>query len=269
MSDKLPKYDDPPVVETVLGVQFDPLQGYTAAHAGWFWRQYLSDGWPTVLETHPIPEQFERFGEDEQWEPKQLRFSHGLPSPRIQFVSQDQERMIQVQNNRFHYNWRKRDRLYQNYNNSVQAFEETWQNFIVFCGEAIASGPRPNQWEITYINHIAKDSLWSAVSDWPVVFPDISMPASKIEELEAAGLSANWRMNIGEAGRLHITLEHVRVIGAEEQEAIRLTLTARGPISDRLDTSLRNGLDLGHSLIVRVFTGMTSTTAHQYWKRRQ
>ncbi|OLB29539.1 MAG: hypothetical protein DMG41_37135 [Acidobacteria bacterium] len=36
-----PKFDAPPVVETVLSVQFSSLPGFATAHAGWFWKEYL------------------------------------------------------------------------------------------------------------------------------------------------------------------------------------------------------------------------------------
>ena len=35
------KFGAPPVVETALSVQFNPLAGFTTAHAGWFWKDYV------------------------------------------------------------------------------------------------------------------------------------------------------------------------------------------------------------------------------------
>ena len=37
----LPKFDSPPVIETVLGVQFTPLANFTGALAGSFWKSRL------------------------------------------------------------------------------------------------------------------------------------------------------------------------------------------------------------------------------------
>jgi uncharacterized protein (TIGR04255 family) len=270
VSDTLPKFDDPPVVETVVGVQFEPLPGYTTAHAGRFWMEYLNEGWPNTIEANRILEQFEHFGKDVWWEPKQIRLSQEQPSPRIQFVSQNEERMIQIQNTRFHYNWRKRERLYPRYDDSIRSFEETWANFQEYCVNSGIHNPKLNQWEITYINHIPNGELWSCVSDWNNVFPDLWIPAVRIEELSPEGIDSNWRLNIGHRqGRLHISLEHIKIGGAKGPEAIRLVLTARGPIGNESETNLRLGLDLGHSTIVRAFTDMTSDTAHKSWKRRR
>ncbi len=39
--DSLPIFATPPVVETVLSAQFFPLEYFSNAHAGWFWKNYL------------------------------------------------------------------------------------------------------------------------------------------------------------------------------------------------------------------------------------
>ena len=37
----LPTFDNPPVIETVIGVQFDQIPNLTSAHFGWYWREFL------------------------------------------------------------------------------------------------------------------------------------------------------------------------------------------------------------------------------------
>jgi uncharacterized protein (TIGR04255 family) len=270
VSDTLPKFEDPPVVETVLGVQFEPLPGYTAAHAGRFWTEYLNEDWPSTIETDRISEQFERFGQDVRWVPNRIKLLQDAPSPRIQFVSKDEERMIQVQNTRFHYNWRKRERHYPSYDDSILFFEKAWADFKEFCAKSEIHEPKPNQWEMTYVNHIPKGDLWSSVLDWKNVIPDLWIPAARAEEPLLENINSNWRFNIGHGlGRLHISLAHIMLPGEEGREAIRLDLTARGPIDNESEANVRQGLDLGHSAIVRTFTDMSSDNAHKSWKRRR
>ena len=57
------KFDAPPVVETALSVQFNTLAGLTAAHAGWFWKEYVekfgdgpSNDWKQATEAPRIPD---------------------------------------------------------------------------------------------------------------------------------------------------------------------------------------------------------------------
>ena len=56
-----PDYVDPPVVETILGVQFDPLASWRNAHLGVFWKTLNTDDWPNVSDAPPLQPQFERF----------------------------------------------------------------------------------------------------------------------------------------------------------------------------------------------------------------
>ena len=62
----LPKYEKPPVVETVLGLQFNPLSAFTNAHLGAFWQSLGVEAWPTVTDKPPLPRQEERFTPDAQ-----------------------------------------------------------------------------------------------------------------------------------------------------------------------------------------------------------
>src|SRR5207244_2810078 len=53
-------FDRPPVVETVLGVQFNPLKTSTT-QLSQFWAKHLQADWPVVKETAPIFDQREHF----------------------------------------------------------------------------------------------------------------------------------------------------------------------------------------------------------------
>src|SRR5438874_10933045 len=63
---ELRSFKRPPVIETVLGVQFDPLPAMTNAHLGLFW-ELLGAEWPHVTDVMAIEQQFERFGEEQLW----------------------------------------------------------------------------------------------------------------------------------------------------------------------------------------------------------
>ena len=76
-----------------------------------------------------------------------------------------------------------------------------------------------------------------------------------------------WKFIIGEnLGRLHVSSRHVKV-APEDEEAIRLELTARGSIDDAEAGDIKGCFDLGHETIVRFFTAFTSDAAHKVWKR--
>src|SRR5262245_55135596 len=101
----LPDYISPPVVETVLGVQFARLPGFTNAHLGAFWKSLDATEWPTVSDAPPLQPQFERFSEAAKWaRGLQLQLTP-IPAGRVQIKNRAGDRMIQVQNGRLHFNW--------------------------------------------------------------------------------------------------------------------------------------------------------------------
>jgi uncharacterized protein (TIGR04255 family) len=268
MDDHLPEFDAPPVIETVIGVQFQPLADYTTAHAGWFWRQHLDRAdWPKVIETEPLQDQFELFGDEKKWGMPVFQIRMGAAPDRTQFVRKDDERLIQLQKTRFIYNWRKRTCDYPRYRKLLPEFDTQFENFAAFVREVDLGEVNLNQWEMTYVNHILKGELWNSPEDWPNVIPKLYVPPRCLPDTAIDSLAAEWSLGLPQnRGRLHVSLKHGRLRSATGPEALILQLTARGPLAAIQD--LHGNLELAHESIVRSFAGMTSETAHRHWKRR-
>ena len=64
MANNLPKFDNPPLDELVLGIQFEDLKELTPTHrheiAGLFLGQF-----PSIEQMPPLPSRFEKFDEAE------------------------------------------------------------------------------------------------------------------------------------------------------------------------------------------------------------
>ena len=107
MNRPLPKFDNPPVVEVALSVQFERLS-ISAAHIGLVWQKFR-DRFPNIEEKPEIEAAIEQFGPPERKGPG-VRFEVGvMPIPRFWFVNQDGSELVQVQRDRFIRNWRKKD----------------------------------------------------------------------------------------------------------------------------------------------------------------
>lgn len=264
MTNQLPEFDKPPVIETVLGVQFERIP-LTNALAGWYWKSQLGDQWSTVNEVQRIEDVFERFGKDREWQTPQLRLSQQPMPARLQMVREDNERMIQVQDSRFIYNWRKSEgSAYPTYKTLLPEFREYLDQFCKFVSEQKLGDIAFNQWEVIYVNHIPKDELWGTVSDWPKVFPSLG---SIIHNQKVDGFAAVLQEEIGnQQGRLHTDIKYGKIKSEGHDEVISLQFTARGPINEKFD--LFDGCDLAHSSIVNAFANITSEAAHKHWKRK-
>jgi uncharacterized protein (TIGR04255 family) len=264
MAEGSPKFDRPPVTETVISAQFSRLENFSAAHAGWFWKKHLLEEWTKVQETFRLDDQFELFDEGGGWVRPALRLSD-KEKARIQFTGNNDERMIQVQDTRFILNWRKRKADYPTYKKLFGDFSSELHKFQGFAREADLGAIEFNQWEMTYVNSIPKGELWEKPSDWSRIVPTLALPAAA-KGVSADTMGGNWRFVLdGQRGRLYVTARHLR---KESGEVLSLELTARGPVREDTGQSLDDGLSIGHSAIVWTFVALTSPMAQEYWGRR-
>ena len=154
MPEPLPKFDAPPVVEAVIGVQFARLPKFSAPLAGWFWKEFLGAQWTDASEAPRIEDQFETFDGPELWAPPiQIVRFQGSTS-RIQIVRQDRERMVQLQDTRFLLNWQKQAGVYPSFDVLSEEFFKYLPQFDSFAQTAGLGSVEVNQWEVTYVNHI-------------------------------------------------------------------------------------------------------------------
>ena len=262
----LPNYEHPPVVETVLGVQFDRLPGFRNAHLGAFWKSLDTDEWPAVDDVPLLPSQFERFDETARWA-KGIRFRLSQdPACRQQIKNKEGNRMIQVQNGRLHFNWLGESGSdYPRHEKVRDGFDAALRRFIEFVGKENLGDFRPNQWEVTYVNHILKGTVWNQPDDWTFFRLAGSLPT--IENLvQGESFTGEWHFRLPDKrGRLHIDWQLARKAdpGEREDEFVRLSLTARGGAEDL--QSVGDGLDFGRATIVRSFRNLMSDEANRFW----
>jgi uncharacterized protein (TIGR04255 family) len=265
-------FENPPVIETVISVQFRPIAGFTSGHFGWFWKQSLDPSWVKTVEAPFLPDQFERFGEQQILMPS-AAFQFLIPAnqtDRLQIVNSEDDRVVQLQISRFAYNWRKRGAVYPRFKEIYPEFLAKFDAFQKFLRLAELEPPSLNQWEITYINHIYKGELWQTTSDWAEILPGVFPPPREADEVRFESAAVQWHFEITpKKGRLHISAEHGRVQEGGG-EVLALQLTARGPLEpDDLPRGLDSGLNLGHRALIRTFAGIASQKALSHWGIRK
>lgn len=270
------KFEAPPVVETTLSVQFSNLPGFTAAHVGWFWKEYvekLGDGppheWKQAVEAVRLPEVFEKFGVDDVWLPPSLKVTQGVLSPRIQIIRSDSERMIQVQDTRFILNWRKQGSSpYPSYETLLPEFRNMLNAFESFCGEAGWGVPAYNQWEVLYIDQVKRGTMWDSARNLNRIFPALVVPPVSVRHAPASDdetMSADWRFSLADRrGRLYVQLRQAR-LQATNEELVQLQTIARGPVNGT--QSWEQGMNFGHEALRETFLAITSPEAQEAWKR--
>lgn len=273
MPAKVVDFDRPPVVETVLGVQFNRMPALANAHLARFWKA-LGDEWPDLECLPELDDQFETFDEPAAWGGTRLRFSQTPALQlRLQIKNRSGTRMLQVQNGRFLLNWLGHAGLeeYPRYSRIRPEFDDLYARFeqVLSAGD---TGPLvPNQWEVTYVNHLRRGTVWQTPADWHRLLPSLLGAGTAADGVALEGIGGHWRFEIQpRRGRLHFEVQHGRLGGPAGEEALVLTLTARGPIPSVSDGSRRigDGLDIGREAIVQSFAGIASSDARKHWGER-
>lgn len=264
-----PNFTSPPVVELVLGVQFAPLPNLTTGHYGLFW-QSLGDEWTGPADAIPIEDQFELF-DPAPW-PNPGAFSFRLqpvrPPGRFTLEHRDQQRMLQLQQSRFHLNWRKRDSFYPSYRSLISQFEDTYSRFTDFADRSGVGKLTPNQWELTYVDAFPQGEYWNTLDDWSSFLPGLFGTLRPAGGLALERRSAEWSFEIvPRQGRLHVTAQTGRTSDGDRQSLL-LQMTARGPIGRGGVESLREGLDVGHGVAVETFLRVTSDEIKARWGQK-
>lgn len=267
----LPSLENPPLHETVLGVQFDPVQSFSNAHLGLFWNE-LNDGWTHVEDQKPIEPSFERFEGKSSFHPQQFQVKlSDDPSSRLQITNEERTRMIQVQNGRFHYNWMKGPGgKYPRYEQIKEEFNKKLNFFQQFLDDHDLEKYEPNQWEVTYVNHFLKGNFWEETNDISSIFTILSdrEPITK-QILEGINFSLRYEIE-PEIGRVHVNIQNgSKEFDGDDKEIIVLKLTARGAVEGKSGDglSLFDGLDKGRERIVDSFFSLTTQEAQEYWDR--
>jgi uncharacterized protein (TIGR04255 family) len=251
-----------PLTEVVMGLQFDslPLTGPGLAP---FWDS-IRDDFPTVAEQPPLLPIAEDFGP-----PRPPQFSvelTGQPlAPRYWFVGKDETRLLQVQRDRFVYNWRNRPEGddYPHYEVIRPEFNTYFERFEAFARARLDDTVRCTWAELTYVNLISLPSDGDASSVVTL------LRGSGLKSLPPVDdVAATWRFLMRDTqgdpfGRLTVALQQ-GFNPSDLRPLINLSLTARGLVSSE-GQGPGHFLDIAHDWLVRGFSEITSKEHRKLW----
>ena len=267
----LPDFGNPPVTEVALSIQFDSLTQFQNVHVGLLWQRFATE-YPNVSEHPPIAPQFETFGMPARPQSAfQIETFMSPPMHRFWFAEEGGAHLVQVQQDRFLHNWRKREGgdSYPRYESVQDEFEHEVGKFSEFLEEGKLGALLINQCEATYINTI--------------ILPDGSNPHDNLGRItplwtwknETNYLSENTtiatrciiREGDNQIGRVHVTFTPV-VRNVDLVPAIQLEITARAKPDTQDQAAAFSLLDRARDCIVRMFAAVTTAEMHEMWERR-
>lgn len=264
-------FANPPVIETVLSVQFSPLSKFSIPHSGLYW-QRVRDRFPRIELRPPVAHVKEEFGSREASVASQFSIEL-VPAVGLQvrcwFLDQKGNKFVQVQNDRFIYNWQKvtGNETYPRYETVRSNFREEWERFREFLKDENLGVPEVDQCEVTYVNHIEYGKGWKSfgelnkvISAWSGKYSGEFLPSP-----EKVNTNVTYRLPDGK-GRLHIALGPV-IRARDAKEVLQLNLTARGAPASSETEDIIEWLNLGRKWIVEGFTDLTTDEMHRIWGR--
>lgn len=265
-----PSFDNPPVVETAMSIQFDELTGFKAIHFGLFHER--------IAEHYPISEDHPRLQPIEELFPKApamsgFQFHAGVRPQRVWFKDTEfGSQLVQLQPDRFTFNWRRPDNdvPYPRYTqNSQQCFREFYA-FVEFCRQTPELGEiRPNMCEVAYVNHIwpTPESNETAIALFARMFSGITWEHSDecLPNPEVAVLNRTYVIG-EERGRLYAEASIVH----KKERGSFILLKMVGRVLRNEGENIEDSVQLAHDWVVNGFVSLTDTAIRRdRWRQTQ
>jgi uncharacterized protein (TIGR04255 family) len=187
------------------------------------------------------------------------------PSQRHWLIGKDEETyLIQIQDDVFYFNWRKRAGDYPRFDNLFPRF---LQHFSAFAAKAEPENEITKwmqQVEVTYINWITDLSLEESLNAAQATsLSSLKNAKSEIQQWQASYLIEREATRVGRLRVMYTPA--VRLVGAP-QEGLQFSLTYRSPLPPASDLeTVKQHIFEGHDVVVRAFTDLTTAPAHTHW----
>jgi uncharacterized protein (TIGR04255 family) len=261
----LPEFDNPPVAEVVLGVQFRQLFGMRGLALTPLRERWRVD-YPKIEEQPALAP----IVEGEPPNIPRLQFSVvPLPPTRQLFLSESGNQLTQVQPDRLIINWRTGDppTKYPRYGYMRNAFTNRFRDLAEFATNENLGDIEVTQAELSYINviEIPQDEVGNVgrfLKGWS------GTVGHHLGEPEEARITLTFQVpGIGQPPvRLYVEVSPAQRSNGEL--VIFFTLTVRGNPGGRgLEETLKF-MDEAHEHIVRSFAELTGESMHGIWELR-
>lgn len=170
----MPRYENPPIVEVVMGVFFDSLPALDAMLLGKYWSK-RAEAYP---QRQIMPAVQDAPG---------LRFSSGAAPLRCWLVSHDDQYVIQVQHDRFYFNWRRREQAYPHFGGAGGVCERGLAEFATltsFLGAEQLDRPLVRRIDLTKMDRLAYRNFDDLVTLVPPISGLRSLTRSSDPEID-------------------------------------------------------------------------------------
>ena len=223
-----------------------------------------------IIEQPPVPSIIEEFPNQPSGE-AQLNVGNIPVLPRIWFVENNNNRILQVQRDRFTFNWRKIDgrQQYPGFSSVFENFEGLYNRFCQTITSLRVGSVKPLQYELTYIDQLIEGEGWRSLDDLAKIY-NIFLGSQESSSFWSGVESINLRTSFPIQdlhGRLHFGI----VSGTKNPERKRMLQTdfiARG-FRENAEYPMDAWFQLAHDQILNKFYSVfTEDIQTNIWGRK-
>ena len=227
-------------------------------HFGQLWSEFASE-YPLSQDQPPVPDIVEGG--------PRLEILTLPPLRRMLLLSKEQNFVIQLQESRLHFNWRKvRDTdEYPRFEKTIfPQFLQVWGRFSNFVTITALGNVRPQRYELTYVNHIEPrgDDFARSLESRVKLFQWSDVKAKFLTAPTA--VNTVWTFSLPDqrgVGQANLS----QATRADGRSVLVLGMSCGGPASPRY--SLNDWFATAHEWIVRGFADLTTDSAQTDWGR--
>lgn len=242
------KFTKSPLTEVVCGVEFSAPE-FSSVHFGLYW-QTIRERFPVLpLDRPPIGE---------------IELLPILPKlRRVWFESSDKRQLIQLQANRFHYNWRRQSEAeeYPHFEEIYPKFEQEWQVFHNWWLELGGLPLQPVRYELTYLNQLDSTFGWNDSGDTHKIFTFVGKEWNKFLDKPNVSSSELEFILPDNLGNLAVSLNQ-RLRIEDNACVVFFELTCR---SIDANPNFKDWFDAVHDYTVKAFLDLIQDDVKQEW----
>ncbi len=245
-------FDAPPVVEVIFGLEHVPVPGWKIPHLGLYWSE-IREEYPDCEVLPPIV--------------TRPRIELGVAPPvRCLFSNDAEQKVVQVQDDHFYYNWRKVSTAdaYPEYSFIRPIFDHEWLRYKNFLTSQNLTEPTVTGCELTYVNHLRHGFDWDNLSELPAMFEIIKANSITLTPgVEQFFLVITIPLEGAEGAT---TLQIQPAVSAASGERIVLfTVSVKGRPASPNEQDVFSWFESAHAAIRFNFHRATTASMHQRW----
>jgi hypothetical protein len=162
------------------------------------------------------------------------------PNPRVWLINQDETWMVQMQQDRFYANWRRRnDAAYPGFSREGGAMHfalREFRSFQMFCEQTRGKKPNAVSIELSKIDVLIQNKHWNDVADAAQLVPVLGVAATIMVQ-PGPNIVVQCQERAGDA-TVAISLTPARMRQNPQLAAFRLEFKAAQPAAEDLETQL-------------------------------